>query len=70
MTQRGTTGIEENLVGRTTRPVLFSDGDHRVRRPAGTEVYVTASRGTGQFLVRIPGTLFTQTVYAATVESI
>jgi hypothetical protein len=65
------TGIEENLVGRITRSVLFSDGaGNQLRQPADTEVYVTNSHRPGCYLIRLPGTLLTQTVYIATVEPI
>lgn len=73
MTQSGTAKaeIEETLVGRTTRPVLFSlsGGDDRRRMPTGTTVYVLPTRERGIWLIRIPGTLYVQKVTFATVES-
>jgi hypothetical protein len=65
MTDNGT------LIGRTTRPVLFTDkaspGGRSVRKPAGTIVYVTSPRP-GIFRVRVPASLLEQDVYLSTVE--
>lgn len=69
MTQTSTrTEVEQALIGRTTRPVLFSDGDDRRRMPTGTTVYVLATREQYVWLIRIPGTLYTQKVEFAAVE--
>lgn len=64
--------MNETLIGRTTRPVLFRDSTSKVfvsgvRRPAGTEVYVTCLKRDG-FRIRIPGTLLEQDVEMPAVE--
>lgn len=68
--------MNETLTGRTTREITFDVIDHATRRcirterrPAGTEVYARL-RKDGTFGIRIPGTLLTQDVYPASVESI
>lgn len=67
--------MNETLTGRTTRKITFDHTDPRtkrvagtVRKPAGTEVYVTRMHGDGTWDIRIPGTLYTQNVYPASVE--
>ena len=67
----------ETLTGRTTREITFGHTDPRTkvvtsfaRKPAGTEVYVTRQRKDGTWDIRIPGTLYTQNVYLASVESL
>lgn len=57
--------MRENLVARTARSVLLGSevGGRSKRIPAGTEVYVTPRRR-GGFIVRLPGTLFSQHVTA------
>ena len=64
------------MTGRTTRQITFDVIDHQTRRcihtekrPAGTEVYARL-RSNGTFAIRIPGTLLTQDVYPASIESI
>jgi hypothetical protein len=68
--------MSETLTGRTTREVTFGYTDPRskvvtsiTRKPAGTEVYVTRMRADGTWDIRIPGTLYTQNVRPASVES-
>jgi hypothetical protein len=68
--------MSETLTGRTTRQVTFDYTDPRTkrvtsitRRPAGTDVYVTRMRKDGTWDIRIPGTLYTQNVRPAAVES-
>jgi hypothetical protein len=66
--------MSETLTGRTTRPVSFTDSSQKVitsavTKPAGTEVYVTRMLKDGTWNIRIPGTLLTQNVYPASVES-
>ena len=67
--------MNETLIGRTTREITFSVIDHQTHRcvrtetrPAGTEVYARL-RKDGMFGIRVPGTLLTQDVYPASVES-
>jgi hypothetical protein len=67
--------MSETLTGRTTREIAFTDESQKVitsatRKPAGTEVYVTRMLKDGTWNIRIPGTLLTQNVYPASVESI
>lgn len=68
--------MSETLTGQTTREITFDVIDHTTRRcvrtekrPAGTEVYARL-RSDGTFAIRIPGTLLTQDVYPASIESI
>ena len=67
--------MAETLVGRTTREVVFSYIDHStrvckatMRMPTGTEVYVHERADGRGFNARIPGTLYTQHLYASDVE--
>lgn len=66
--------MSETLTGKTTREIMFHDSSQKVftfgtRKAAGTEVYVTRMRKDGTWDIRIPGTLLTQNVYPASVES-
>lgn len=62
--------MTENLTGRTTRSILFTEKGSAFgqRFPKGTTVYVTERRDGRGFNVRIPGTLLTQHVYDSAVE--
>jgi hypothetical protein len=67
--------MNETLTGRTTREIVFSMIHPATkvcmatrRMPAGTEVYARTRRDGKGLNIRIPGTLFTQHVYAAAVE--
>lgn len=60
------------MTGTTTRTVTFSVVDHATRAltdtrsyPAGTRVYATPTRG--GLIIRVPGTLYTQTVALSVV---
>jgi hypothetical protein len=68
--------MNETLTGRITREITFGITDRRttrvtaiVRKPAGTEVYVTRTHKDGTWDIRVAGTLLTQNVYPASVES-
>ena len=67
--------MNETLIGQTTCQITFGYVDPATRvlirtekRPAGTEVYARL-RKDGMFGIRVPGTLLTQVVSAASVES-
>jgi hypothetical protein len=67
--------MNETLIGKTTREIVFSYIDRATRRcvwterrPAGTKVYV-AIRKDGTWNIRIPGTPLTQDVRPGAVES-
>ena len=65
--------MDETLLGRTTRVVTFVDKCNTirmVRKPAGTFVYVTATKQAGVFRVRVPQTLLEQDVYLSAVEPV
>jgi hypothetical protein len=64
----------DTMTGTTTRPVTFTQVDHRSRKvtatqtfPAGTTVYATENRR-GGLSIRVCGSLFTQEVNGSTVE--
>jgi hypothetical protein len=66
--------MTETLTGQTTRPVTFAlhDGDAHTPRlvrtyPAGTVVEATFYPNDTRCVVRIPGSLWMQTVGTATV---
>lgn len=65
--------MDETLTGLTTRPIHMSTPARPGRPalielvPAGTEVYVTRIRG-GRCTVRVPGTLYRQTVRLDSIE--
>jgi hypothetical protein len=54
------------LIGITTRAVTFGHDGQTRRFPAGTDVYVTVRSGI--CTIRVPWTLWTQDVHAATVR--
>jgi hypothetical protein len=64
--------MNETLIATTAREIVFgAAGPDRVvrdfrRAPAGTEVYAHVRRN-GTIRIRIPGTLFTQDVNAASI---
>ena len=64
------------LTGRTTRAIVFDYVDPVTKvvrgtiwKPAGTRVYVTRQRKDDTWDIRIPGSLYTQNVYPASVEN-
>lgn len=65
--------MDTTLVATTAREITFATVDHhtrvssqQTRFPAGTTVYVTEGRR-GELNIRIPGTLFTQTVFYSAI---
>jgi hypothetical protein len=65
--------MTETLIATTTRDITFAAAGHDKivrdfrRVPGGTEVYATERRN-GTLRLRLPGTLFTQDVYASSIE--
>ena len=63
-----TTTAAENLVGITTRRVVFSYKGQTMAKPAGTEVHAHIRRD-GLITIRVPGTLYDMEVYASAVTA-